>query len=128
MKKLFLTEKEVYNAIIDYCKQGNDNELSVEKSIYIYDDEIILDFYLIEKVQRDKITHTSRYKLTNLDLKDAFNYYLEKNNCELDTFKYVGGIRRVGYFIDEDTAHFEGIELAIKDKSLKRRRLLSSRI
>ena len=56
------------------------------------------------------------------------NYYLEKNNCELDTFKYVGGIRRVGYFIDEDTAHFEGIELAIKDKSLKRRRLLSSRI
>ena len=120
MKKIFLKEEKIYDAIIDYCSIGNKNELSVEKSLYIYDDEIVLDFYLLETIEKDKIRWTSKYALTKLDLKDAFNYYLEKRGYELDNFKYVGGIRRVGYYIDDDTPMFEGIELAVKEKSLKR--------
>ena len=120
MKKIFLKENEIYDAIINYCSQGNNNELSAEKELRILDDEIFLDFYLIEKIQKDKIVMTHKYCITESDLRDVFNHYLEPQGLELNGFKYSGGIRRVGYYIDEDTPIFEGVELSVREKSKKK--------
>ena len=35
------------------------------------------------------------------------------------SFKYIGGIRRVGYFLDEDAPYYSGIQLIVREKSKK---------
>ncbi len=114
--KLYLKANEVYNAIIDYYSNGN-NKPSASSQMYVYDEHIDINFYLTEKISEDKERKTC---LTSYDLDDVLKNYLKDTNYELLSYKYSGGIRRVGYFIDENTPIFEGIELLVKEKVKKR--------
>ena len=39
---------------------------------------------------------------------------------DFSSYKYLGYIRNVGYFCDEDTAVFEGIRVYYKERELKK--------
>jgi len=118
--KFILKEPDILNAIISYLGMSKEYEVSAKKELNYTDGNLSIGFYLIEKY--DNIQRETR--LTNSDLIAALNNYLKDTDYTLINFKYVGGIHRVGYYHDEDTPYFEGIELEVeeKQKKLKKRR------
>ena len=49
--------------------------------------------------------------------------YADSSGYELNSFKYCGGIRHVGYFTDEDTPYFAGIRLFMKEKNKLKKKI-----
>lgn len=57
------------------------------------------------------------------DIFTSLKKYANSLGYELDSFKYCGGIRHVGYFIDEDTPYFEGVRLFMKEKNKVKKKI-----
>ena len=93
-------------------KSKNSSEV-LEKYTLMFEND---NFYLIEHLDYDGIKRDNMIMLTESDLKAALNHYINFYNYELIDFKYIGGIHRVGYFFDEDTPHYDGIQLEVKTK------------
>ena len=111
--KIKLTEAEVLNAIANHFGKNKSYEVSARKELELQENhQISISFYLIEKY--DGIIDETR--LTEGDLRTVFNDYLEETDYTFINFKYLGGIRHVGMYVDEDTPYFEGIELEVKEK------------
>lgn len=118
--KIILKEPDILIAIISYFGKSKEYEVSAKKKLSYTDGHLNIGFYLIEKYDNTE----REIRLTNSDLTDVLNNYLKGTNYTLINFKYVGGIHRVGLYLDEDTPYFEGIELEVeeKQKKLKKRR------
>lgn len=111
-----LTPDEVDQAIIDYYSKDHNHRVSVKEELTLENGNLKIDFYAIKHIdyygtKKDIITH-----LTEEDLKTCLNDYMSIYNYEVTDFKYIGGIHRVGYFIDENTPHYDGIQLHVKEK------------
>ena len=121
MKTKFLDENEVNAAIKKYYNQEEDNniESSVDRELFMEDGELVCNFYLKDHYKKEN--RTSYLLLSYTDLIEVFDYYLKDSGYELEGFQYVGGIRHVGYFVDEDTPFFTGIQLYVNEKSVKKR-------
>lgn len=117
--KIELSKDEVLDLITSYYGEDKEYEVYTIIDLSINNNEPNIDFYLVEDC--DGITN--EVKLTDGDLENVFKDYLSNTTYEFIDFKYKGGIRRVGYFVDEDTPYFEGIELRVKpkEKVLKKR-------
>ena len=111
-EKINLSKMDVLNIITSYYGEGKEYDVSTRMDLYLDGDKINIVFYIVEKY--DSVTNEIR--LTEGDLENVFKDYLSNTNYDFVDFKYVGGIRRVGYFVDEDTPYFEGIELSVKQK------------
>ena len=55
--------------------------------------------------------------LTEDDLRRVLSHYADSFNYDLEDYKYIGGIHRVGYYFSEDTPHYDGIKLFVKEKN-----------
>ena len=55
--------------------------------------------------------------LSELDIQTCLSKYANTLGYSLDNYKYMGGIRKVGYFIEKDTPYFEGVRLFFKEKN-----------
>lgn len=62
------------------------------------------------------------------EIDEALNQYASKNNCELKSYYFLGGVRRAGFFIDEDEPYFEGVRLHLREKGKQRLRKKRKRI
>ena len=113
--KIMLSPDDIEEAIIQYFGNGKDYKVSVREDLYVDDNRSPqIKFYLIEHF--DEINKDIEYLLTETDLKMSLANYISDNGYDLNDFKYVGGVRKVGYFVDEDMAYFEGIELNVSEK------------
>ena len=67
---------------------------------------------------------SGKTKLTEGDLRKAFDFYVEDLDYEVIDFKYLDGIHKVGNHFDQDTPHYEGVQLEVikkeKEKILNR--------
>ncbi len=111
-----LTSKEVDKAIIDYSSKNHNHKVTVKEELSLVNGKLKIDFYSIKHIdyygtKKDIITH-----LTEDDLKDCLNDYMGNYNYEVTDFKYIGGIHKTGYFIDENTPHYDGIQIQVKEK------------
>ncbi len=123
--KISLTPEEVDQAIIDYFGKEKEYPVSCKEELTMNKKGVDLAFYLIEHTREDGVRRDISTRLTKGDLMNALRAYIEFYGYELLDFKYIGGIHRAGYFIDEDTPHYDGIELKvkkIKNKALKLQR------
>lgn len=112
-KKIFLFPEDIDREIINYYSKDNDLLVSVKDDVSIRNGKIDVNYYLIQHTGCD----ASRIiNLTDDDLKDVFSSFVNELNYDLEDFKYCGGIHRVGYYFDEDTPHFDGIMLKVKEK------------
>lgn len=111
-----LTPDEVNQAIVGYFGDGKRYRVSSKQELSLYQDQLDIRFYLIEHLDYDGIKRDNKIMLTEGDLKNALNHYANFYNYELIDFKYMGGIHRVGYYFDEDTPHYDGIQLEVKTK------------
>ena len=114
--KIVLLPEDIDRAIIDYFGENKNYRVSVKEELTINGNEPKIKFYLIEHIEYDGIKKDIKTLLTEGDLKNAFKNYLRDLNYNLESFKYIGGIHRVGYYFDEDTPYFEGVELLVKEK------------
>lgn len=116
--KMKVSPDEIEYAIIDYFGSGKDYKVSVREDLYVDEKRTPqIKFYLVEHYE--DLNKKIEYLLTETDLKRALANYISAQGYELINFKYIGGVRRVGYFVDEDTAYFEGIELSVSEKENK---------
>ena len=133
MNQVFLTKKQVIELIKEYFHKHGDKDVEVNiilelssntSGIGTYEkteDDIIITF---EVTKTEEINNTIIKTICNLqleDLNEIFKSYEHQEGFEYDSFLYVGGIRHVGYFVDEDTPIFEGILLNYREKSLKKK-------
>ena len=114
-----LTPTEVDQAILRYFGEGKNYRISLIENIVNVNGNLDMEFYLIEHIDDNGNKETNHIRLTRGDLKNALNAYVELDGFELVDFAYIGGIHHVGYFIDEDTPHYDGIHLDIKKKKNK---------
>lgn len=114
-EKITLTPNDVDEALIGYFGDGKNYRVSVreELSVDFHGNPKIL-FYLTEHLDQERIKN--EYLLTESDLKTALAHYVDFYGYDLNGFKYIGGVHRVGYYFDEDTPHYEGIELKVTPK------------
>ncbi len=110
-----LSEAEVFSAIEKYYAQF-DEKVKAKKNLRIVNGELSLDFFKVHEFIGKKDIKIIETRLSEDDLRYIFEYYLKDTNYNLVDYKYIDGIRRVGYFVDEDTPHFDGIKLYIKGR------------
>ncbi len=55
--------------------------------------------------------------ISEVEIKEALSKYVESESYQLGSYRYIGGVRRMGLFIPEDTPHFEGINLKLIEKN-----------
>ena len=105
--------------------------------------KLILEKYLKEQIganvsieQRLGVKYESFYMTPTLEfiyngialvdeeVNAALEEYAKSIGYKLDSFYYVGGVRRMGQFIDEDTPYFDGVKLNLiqKQKILGKRK------
>lgn len=56
------------------------------------------------------------------EINEALRTYAKNLGYELDSFKYVGGVRRMGQLVSEDTPIFAGVILKFKNKVKTRKK------
>ena len=110
-----LSEPEVFSAIEKYYAQF-DEKVKAKKNLRIVNGDLSLDFFKVQEFIGKKDIKIIETRLSEDDLRYIFEYYLKDSNYNLVDYKYIGGIRKVGYFVDEDTPYFEGIKLYIKGR------------
>jgi len=113
-EKITLTPDEVGKAIIGYFGDGKDYRVSVRDKLSVdFYGNPKMNFYLIEHLDYDGIKKDIEHLLTDGDIKIALANYVDFYGYDLDNFKYIVGFDRTGYYFDEDTPHYEGIELRV---------------
>lgn len=110
-KIISLNKDDVKRIIVEYYSKGN--ELSVYEELSLCNGNPDLKLYLVEHLNNKEI---NRILLTIEDIKEVLNNYANSNNHELLDFKYIGGVHTVGYTFNEDTPHYDGIRLIVKEK------------
>lgn len=113
-----LTSEEVLQLIAHHFGAHKNYKVDATSELSIDSSQPRINFYLIEHLDYDDIKRDNKTLLTKGDLVNVFNHYLEYLGYELVDFKYLGGIHHTGYFVDEDTPHYEGIELYVREKEL----------
>lgn len=112
--KIIVSPDEIKEAITDYYDVGKNYKVSVREDIYVdYNGHPQINYYLVEHYNKNR---EFEYMLTETDIKKALANYIGKNGYDLNDYKYIGGVHKVGYFVDEDTVYFEGIELTVSEK------------
>ena len=82
--------------------------------LYINNLNLLIQHLRNDIHKKEKIMHLLTD--TNTQLKNALNNYVKTYNYEVIDFKYIGGVHKVGYFIEEDTPYYDGIQLNVKKK------------
>jgi hypothetical protein len=110
-EKIELSKIEVLNLITSYYGEGKDYDVTTRMDLSLEKDQINIKFSIVENF--DGITNIIR--LTEGDLENVFRNYLNDTSYVFVDFKYMGGIRRVGYFVDEDKPYFNEYILSSTD-------------
>ncbi len=118
--------------LAEYIKERNDSE---DKLTFTPDDtKNILSNYFSNKYKKDL---PCEYDLTIKNRKPDVTFYLGKDRLEEDEiiealrnyadelgysfngFKYINGIHQNGYYLNNDTPYFHGIEMSVNKKKNK---------
>ena len=115
--KVFLSPEDVDMAILRYCLPSSNFSISIFNKLTINNNQPEISYYVTESMNVDGVMKRKEKCLTHDELTEIFSDFVGDLNYDLVNFKYCGGIHRVGYYIDEPTPYFEGIELNVKEKN-----------
>lgn len=117
MDEINISPEMVKKAILDYYDEQKKFNLSVNEELSILNGNPNLRYYLIEHLEDTKFKKDLKSMLTEDDLRRVLSHYADSFNYDLEDYKYIGGIHRVGYYFSEDTPHYDGIKLFVKEKN-----------
>lgn len=119
--KITLTPDEVDWALFSYFGSGKNYQVSVASRLETEQRQPKIIYYLIERYEYDGVKRENKTRLTNGDIKTALQAYVEFYNYDLVDYKFIGGVHSVGYYLDEDTPYYEGIEITVKSKDVDKK-------
>lgn len=125
MNKTYLSEENINEELINYYSQIIDGKLRVEKYIFMGADHVHVGFSIFVKTEEHP--EEKKIRVTEVDLRNALNNYLQKINKELIEYKFLTSVSREGYYPGEEQPIFEGIELETKEKEPAQKLTLSSK-
>ena len=119
MNNIILTKEEFLNTLSIYYSIKERRDLIVKDNLkikYIKGmEEIDIKLYIDMYIKGDKIT----IFLNKKDIMEALVAYINNLGYELIDFKYMGGVRHTGYYVEENTPIFEGVNIQVKEKDKK---------
>ena len=98
-----ISEQMVSLIIKDYYKKVQNVDAFVVKDLKLVNHDLVLNIYVIIKGRETQLTRNK--------LEEIFKWYLDIHGLDFVDFRYIGNIRKAGYFVDEDTPVFQGIKL-----------------
>jgi len=117
MDSIIINEDNLFEIIKTFYSNDESKDIHVEKLLRIVDDELSLTLYLVKD--------DNKFVITREDLEYVFKFYLHSCGLEYLDFRFVGNIRRPGYFTDEEKPIFEGVKLFYVDKEKTKKLSLS---
>ena len=117
MNKIFLGEGEITRAIINYFSLFIDGKLEVSKYLFMGADRVHVGFSLL--VRDENNTIIQKLRITEKDLDEVFKNYLKESQNEYIEFKYIGGVRKEGYYQGEEVPYFDGIQIETRPKEIE---------
>ena len=120
-----ISEKEFTDILTNYFSDKTGKNIKIEKVLSIkykaINDESLIsvpnvDFYITEEDDNYHLTSL----LSQRDIEEALTNYACSLGYDFASYKYIGGINHVGYFIDEDTPYLMGISINLKERTMKR--------
>ena len=113
MRSKDLSREDFLGVVSKYYseKEEKDAHLQIELSITY---GLISMMPNLKLYYEDK-NHARAY-ISDDDICEALCNYAEDNNASLDSYQYLGGVTRMGMFVDEDTPFFNGVRLYAQDK------------
>jgi len=92
------------------------------KKVKLYD-EMPITFGLIGAIADFKLYYNgvsgNKCYLSDGEIDDALNNYASSRGLVLDSFSYLGGIKRTGIYAGESTPYFFGVRLNLDEKELE---------
>jgi len=108
-----LSEKEFLDILSSYYSKICNQNITIKYNIRITaNDNLSLSVFY------EKYTSRSAHiiELNDSDINKCFSDYADNLGYALNHYKYIGGINHTGYFTSENTPHFDGIRLYLKEK------------
>ena len=112
-KSICLSEYMSFQIIKDYYKKTENKDVFIVKELSIKGDDIKIQLYIISDGRESALTHNK--------LIEIFADYLEHHGLIFVDFKYIGTIRRAGYYTSVDTPVFQGIKLSFYNKVFEKK-------
>ncbi len=122
MEKTIIKD-EFLNILSEYFTNTLEKEVTVydnPKVIYTDTDKLIdLQLYHLYFFDKNRTTIRIETPISDFEVSEVLNEYAHKMGYELDRFQYIGHVRNVGYYTDEDTVVFEGVKLYLNEPNIK---------
>ena len=127
------SENEVIDILSNYYSKKLNKEITVKYDLGIkyetvgngvYEETVAIpdiNFYFEDTIEHKNVVAKITSYLSLETIEEILKDYAESLNYEYDSFQYLGGIRHAGYFVDEDTPHFDGMQIYVKEKSMKKK-------
>ncbi len=108
-----ISEQMVSLIIKDYYQKVEGKDAFVVKDLKLVNHEPVLNLYIIIKGQETQLTRDK--------LSEVFKWYLDIHGLDFVDFRYIGNIRKAGYFIEEETPVFQGVKLYYNNRVFEKK-------
>ena len=108
-----ISTDEFITILSEYYSEILHQDIKVKYNVrIIWNDNLSLNVFFEKRSYGDRRT----INLTDEDIKKCLEVHANALGYTLNNYKYIGGIRHVGYFTEENAPHFEGVRLYLKEK------------
>lgn len=107
MEKKTINEEEFLEIMSNYVSDIIGRKLTVKMELDVQYDT----FSMSPLIKLYVKTFNRPVYLHDNNINTALNKYADSLGYALKGYKFMGGVRRMGMFVDEDTPYFDGIEL-----------------
>jgi len=113
----YLNKEELLNYLSEYYSMLYRKEITVQEEHYVEDEyKVGLKIFFYDKVLDNKVKKV----LSDNEIETALHEYAYKLDLDLVKFQYLGYVRHVGYYTEEESAIFQGVKLYLAKRSKKR--------
>ena len=123
MEKIELKTNELLVYLSYYFSELLDQDITIYERHRIINDKgldtIDLTFYYVYEKKFPGAYIRLETNLKEEEIQMAMKDYCKYRGYELDNYKYIGGINRIGYYRPKTEAHFDGIELTVSEPEMK---------
>ena len=117
----YLDKEKLLNYLSEYYSMLYRKDIIVQEKHYVRDEyKVGLEIFFYDKVLDNKVKKV----LSDNDIETALREYAYRLDLDLVKFQYMGYVRHVGYFTEEESAIFNGVKLYLNKKSKTRTRTL----
>lgn len=119
--RISLSVDDVNFAIEQYYSKGREYKVKSNQELTFKNGKLTINFYITKFIDDDGKIKEVKEELKLDDLKRVFADLIKHENYEIENFLFIGGVHNPGYYFDDYTPHFDGIELYLKERQMPKK-------